>query len=208
MCEITDRLNRSSYWLAILAVALAVWGLTDVRQRAKTDPQNLGTHRSDFTVYTTAGAAMFDGRDPYAVANPRGWHYLYPPLFAILVSPLAKLDSQWQGIIWFAISLLTLWGCYVESRRLWRWLCDTEKSPSVSVGSVAAVKSSQQENSSQQKISTLPVYFFWLAGATVLLPVLNCLQRGQVGILLTYLLLLGFRYVVTSQTLFARCWAA
>jgi hypothetical protein len=201
MCEITDRLNRRTYWLAILAVALAVWGLTDVRQRAKTDPHNLGAHRSDFTVYTTAGAAMFDGRDPYAVANPRGWHYLYPPLFAILVSPLAKLDSQWQGVIWYAISLLTLWGCYVESRRLWRWLCDTPEPLGKNSRGTAAVESSQQPTSSSQKLSTLPVYFFWLAGATVLLPVLNCLQRGQVGILLTYLLLLGFRYVVTSRTL-------
>lgn len=185
MCEITDRLNRPSVWMTILVVALAVWGLTDVRHRAQTDPNNLGNHRSDFTVYTAAGAAMFNSRDPYTVANPRGWHYLYPPLFAILVAPLAALDTQWQGVIWYTISLLMAWGCYVECRRIWRWLsADKKSSTATSVAANPAV----------------PMWIFWLAGATVLFPALNCLQRGQVGILLTYFLLLGFRCVVTSRT--------
>ncbi len=125
MCELTDRLNRKWFWLAILAIALAVWGLTDIRSCAKSDPKNLPGHRTDLTVYTTAGAAMFDGRDPYAVHNPRGWHYLYPPLFAILMSPLSLLNSQWQGVIWYAISVATAWGCFTESRRLWCWLNST-----------------------------------------------------------------------------------
>jgi hypothetical protein len=191
MCELTERLNRTWFWLAVLAVALTVWGLTDVRHRAKTDPAHPGNHRSDFTVYTTAGAAMFDGSDPYAVTNVRGWHYLYPPLFAILVAPLAKLDSQWQGVIWYAISILTAWGCFTESRRIWRWLCTKSDLPN---------SSSEAGPKPTNAIRTTPAYIFWLAGATVLLPALNCLQRGQVGILLTYLLLLGFRCVVTSRT--------
>src|SRR5579871_5682653 len=108
-------INRRAVQLWALGVALAVWGLTDIRARAKTDPANPIAHKTDFTVYTTAGAAMFDGRDPYALANPRGWHYLYPPLFAILMAPFAALDSQWQGVIWYALSLVALWGCWSES---------------------------------------------------------------------------------------------
>ena len=128
MCEFTDRLNRQSVWLAILAIALAVWGLTDVRSRARTDPHNLGAHRSDLTCYTAAGAAIFAGNDPYEATNPRGWHYVYPPLLAILVAPLVPLDTQWQGVIWYAISLLAAWGCYTECRRIWRVLRATDKS--------------------------------------------------------------------------------
>ncbi|HZZ27482.1 MAG TPA: glycosyltransferase family 87 protein [Pirellulales bacterium] len=188
------RLNRRAVWWAILGVALVVWGLTDVRWRAQIDAHNLGNHRSDFTVYTVAGAAMFDGRDPYAVTNPRGWHYLYPPLFAILVAPLSGLNSQWQAVIWYAISLFTLWGCYVECRRIWKWLSATN--PSSAVENIRGKKDVLPSGDS----STLPAYFFWLAGATVVLPVLNCLQRGQVGILLAYLLLWGFRCVVSSRT--------
>jgi Glycosyltransferase family 87 len=180
MCEFTDRLNRQSVWLAILAVALAVWGLTDVRSRARTDPHNPGAHRSDLTCYTAAGAAIFAGHDPYEATNPRGWHYVYPPLLAILVAPLVPLDTQWQGVIWFAISLLTAWGCYTETRRIWRELRSTDNSPA-------------QPN--------IPNWLIWLTVATMALPTLNCLQRGQVGILLTYLLLLGFRFVLTSRSM-------
>src|SRR5262249_14810178 len=113
-------------------------------------------------------------------------HYLYPPLFAILVGPLAAIDSQWQGVIWYAISLLMAWGCYTECRRIWRWLSADENSSATA--SVSAAE------------TTVPTWIFWLARATVLLPALNCLQRGQVGILLAYLLLLGFRCVVASRT--------
>jgi hypothetical protein len=74
--------TRSGRWVWIIVVALLlVWGFTDVRRRADLDPHNIGAYQTDFTVYTEAGAAFFDGRDPYAVTNPRGWRYLYPPLF-------------------------------------------------------------------------------------------------------------------------------
>src|SRR4051812_35861414 len=96
--------NRTFHITLVATVAAAVWGLTDVRNRARVDPDDPTAHKSDFTVYTEAGAAFFDGRDPYAVASPRGWHYLYPPLFAILVSPLANLPPQWQAVSFFFFS--------------------------------------------------------------------------------------------------------
>ena len=55
--------------LLALTATLIVWGLIDVRSRGRIEPDNLVEHRTDFTVYTTAGAACFDGRDPYAVTN-------------------------------------------------------------------------------------------------------------------------------------------
>ena len=69
-------------------------------------PDQPHLHQTDFTVFTEAGAAFFDGRDPYAVKNPRGWFYLYPPLFALLVSPLASLDSKSQVVVWYIISVV------------------------------------------------------------------------------------------------------
>lgn len=179
MNAITSRINKKTVLTAAVFFVLAVWGLTDVRHRAVIDPLNPEAHRTDFTVYTTAGSAMFAGLDPYTAANPRGWHYLYPPLFAILVSPLSGLDSQWQAVIWFFISLLMVWGCFAESRRIWKWLCSKDES-AAEYGAAA--------------------YIFRLAGATALLPALNCLQRGQVGILLAYLLLLGFRVVLVNRS--------
>ena len=63
-------------------VAATIWAYVDIAPRGQIDPFNLGRHKTDFTVYTEAGTAFFDGQDPYQVTNPRGWFYLYPPLFA------------------------------------------------------------------------------------------------------------------------------
>ncbi|MGH9947006.1 MAG: hypothetical protein ACRD6X_07410, partial [Pyrinomonadaceae bacterium] len=72
------RIVRNRSLIAIFCV-FAVWGLIDVRDRARIDPEEPSKHRTDLTVYTTAGAAILNGGDPYTVTNIRGWHYLYPP---------------------------------------------------------------------------------------------------------------------------------
>ncbi len=167
--------DRGQRLAAALVLASIVWGLTDVRNRARVDPDDPSAHKSDFTVYTEAGAAFFDGRDPYAVASPRGWHYLYPPMFAILVAPLSHLAPQWQAVCWFFFSVLTAWGCWRECQK------------------IAVFWDSKADRA-------LPAWMGWLAAATVALPVLNCLQRGQVGVQVLYLLLLGFRLMVVTRT--------
>jgi len=167
--------------------AATIWGLVDVRRRGYQYPQPPSEHRSDLTVYTEAGAAFFDGRPPYEVANPRGWTYLYPPMFALMLAPLHVLPMQDQVTVWFFISLLICWGCYSECRRLLRIAC---------VDDAAAAASYAR-------------WFPWLAVAAIiaaLLPTLNCLQRGQVGIVKLYLLLLGFRLVLGGRTY--RSWIA
>ncbi len=172
----------TSRWsLIVLAAALSIWGLTDVRNRGRVDPNDPLNHKTDLTVYTEAGSAFFDGRNPYDVANPRGWKYLYPPLFAILMAPLARLDPQWQAVAWFFFSLLIGWGCYRECRRIWSLL-----------GGGNHDEANSRATSARARIP-------WLAAATIALPAANCLQRGQIGILLAYLLLLGFRYVAENR---------
>ncbi len=178
-----SRTRALGQWLAqrplvLLATVLLIWGLTDVRSRGQISAVRPGLHRTDFTVYTEAGAAFFDGRDPYAVTNPRGWGYLYPPLFAILVAPLHALDPQLQVVVWFLLNLLLGWAAWGECRRLLRLTTAAE----------------------EPATSTLPR---WLALATIAsaaLPALNCLQRGQVGVLKLYLLLLGLRLLLESRS--------
>jgi hypothetical protein len=176
-------------------IAIAVWGLTDVRRRARIDPENPLAHKTDFTVYTEAGAALFDGRDPYEVTNPRGWHYLYPPLFAILVAPLAMLEPQTQAVVWYFVSVVSVAACFGmwhECRRLWRWLA---------TNNTATPTQAPERHEGRSLQIGPPVWLGWLAAATVALPVMNCLQRGQVGVLLAYLLLAGLRLVVASETM-------
>jgi hypothetical protein len=177
--------NRSRWCLVGLVAAATIWGLVDVRRRGYPYPES--EHRTDFTAYTEAGAAFFDGRPPYEVANPRGWTYLYPPLFALLVAPLDELATQNQVTVWFFISLLFCWGCYRECRRLVEIVCDED-----SVVAAAWRRWSP-----------------WLGAAAIvvsILPALNCLQRGQVGLLKLYFLLLGLRLIIGGRTY--RAWLA
>lgn len=169
--------TRQGKWVLCLFILLAVWGLTDVRKRAHLDPKNVQKHRTDFTVYTEAGAAFFDGRDPYKITNPKGWRYLYPPLLALVVSPLHMLDTKWQGMIWFFLSLSALWGCFSESER-WIRLCHS--------------------GDHSDPWFEIPSWIRWGTCISILFPTLNCLQRGQMGIILLYFLLLGFRWIWTG----------
>jgi hypothetical protein len=175
---------------AVLAIFLVIWGFTDVRKRGRTDPATPMNHMTDLTVYTEAGAAFFDGRDPYSVANPRGWHYLYPPLLAIVLAPLAKLDSQWQVVIWYFFSIAVAWGCCYESMRLLRVL----------------MRALPSKETDATMLGGAPVWLVAFAAAAMLFPTLNCLQRGQVGLLVTYLTLLGLRLSLGGGSW--RGWAA
>ena len=174
---------RSHYVAVALVIGLTIWGWLDVRERGQTHPNHADFHRTDFTVYTEAGAAFFDGREPYEVTNPRGWYYLYPPLFALLISPLAALDFKSQVVVWYIISIVLAFGCYRESRHLWT-LLDADQA------------------------GTGPGLACWVgacAGLTVLFPALECLQRGQVGIALVYPLLLGFRLTLSGRSWLIWC---
>ena len=171
--------NRTRF-IVTLVISMIVWCAVDVRQRGRVDPNNPTAHRTDFTVYTEAGAAFFDGRDPYAVTNPRGWGYLYPPLFAMLVAPLHALDMRDQVVVWFAISALLAWGCYRQSVQILRLL--------------------MPDTPERGSFGPLPSWIGWSAVMAAMLPALNCLQRGQVGILKLYLLLAGFHLLVAGVT--------
>lgn len=161
-----------------LAVALVIWCLVDVAQRAKIDREKPSLHMTDLTVYTEAGAAFFDGREPYEVSNIRGWKYLYPPLFALLMAPLHVFPAPLQASVWFAVSALMACGCYFECRRIF-----------VGSGSHAL----RRPDFSKQ-------WLFMCALGAAVLPALNCLQRGQMGVALLYFLLLGFRLTLCGET--------
>ena len=184
----TESSGKKKIAWAVLCLGMVIWGLTEVRQRAHFDPvlaaENralIAEHRTDLTVFTEAGAAFFDERDPYEVTNPRGWMYLYPPLFAILMAPLYFLPPQWQGVIWYFLSLAMAWGCFREIVRLMRH---------------AGVAEFTHGKDARKTFRWIQV----AAVTAILFPTLDCLQRGQVGILILYLLLLGFRLVMEGDS--------
>jgi hypothetical protein len=168
-------LDEVRIWIpgTVVLVAATIWGHLAIVPAGRIIPGHVDQHRTDFTVFTEAGAAFFDGRNPYRVANPRGWHYLYPPLFALLVSPLSAFDTASQVGIWYSLNVAFALLCFCEVRRLWCRVLG--------------------EQSRQCR---------WVAACALLavfLPFLDCMQAGQLGIAILYLLLLGFRLVLEQR---------
>jgi hypothetical protein len=165
--------------VAIVAVGLAIWGWVDIPRRGRIVPGHIEWHMTDFTVFTEAGAAFFDGRDPYEVANPRGWKYLYPPFLALVLAPLSIFDACSQVGIWFVLSSITAFGCALEAGRLWKM-----------IGLNAPTGVHAAASARHRSIG------FWVGigiAFTVIPAAVVDLQRGQMGIVILYLLLLGAR---------------
>ncbi len=98
--------NKRTVVALILALGLVIGlGISTVN-RAASSP----IPRTDFTVYQLAGRAVVDGADIYQVRNVRGWAYVYPPPFAILMAPFAQLSVFWGALVWYLISVaLVVW---------------------------------------------------------------------------------------------------
>ena len=148
---------------ALLAVALALivgLGVNTVYRAAIWPIQ-----RTDFTVYQLAGQAVVDGTDIYQVHNVRGWAYVYPPPFAILMAPFALLSVFWGALVWYVISVaLIVW---------------------VLVMCVNTVRSIFSIDGHLVILSTVPI-------AMLLVWFISGLTRGQASVLLMWLVLAAF----------------
>jgi hypothetical protein len=98
-----DILNTKMKW-AVVGLALAtvvVLGVLMVQRAAFSTELN-----SDFITYRAAGWAVLTGSDIYGAQNSRGWPYIYPPPFAILMTPFAKMSAFTGSIIWYVLSVI------------------------------------------------------------------------------------------------------
>ena len=112
---------RVVLWVIAVAVVIGLGYSTVYRAGPFTFGKcNWGSkvHRTDFTVYTAAGQAVQDGTDIYAARNLRGWAYVYPPPFAILMVPFARLPLFWSAMLWYVLSLFFLIDAVVKCVRL------------------------------------------------------------------------------------------
>jgi hypothetical protein len=74
-------------------------------------------HRTDFTVYRDAAAAVLHGQDPYLIRNVRGWAYVYPPPYSIVMVPFALLPLPESVLAWyFACVGLTISAVFMSGR--------------------------------------------------------------------------------------------
>ncbi len=85
--------------LIILPIVLAA-GVFFAR-RPGSDPRIYG---NDFSVYYFAAREMLEGRDPYQNSIGEWTPYLYTPLVAEIIAPIALLPIQAAAYLWFLIS--------------------------------------------------------------------------------------------------------
>ena len=103
-----DRVRTLKLWLAgatILFFAFFAW-ITLFRAGPYGIPGHQWgspAHRTDFTVYRDAAAAVLHGQDPYAIRNVRGWAYVYPPPYSIVMVPFALLPLPVSVLAWYFV---------------------------------------------------------------------------------------------------------
>ena len=98
-----DRLRRAEK-LGLILFALLILGLgvvTEIRSAFLASP------KTDFQVYARAAWAVRAGEDIYYHFDNNGWHYCYPPPFAVLMAPLADPYPYLprEGYLPFAVSV-------------------------------------------------------------------------------------------------------
>ena len=98
-----DILDSKVKWVvaALVLITIMVLGGLMVHRAAFSTELN-----SDFMTYRAAGWAVWTGGDVYAVQNSRGWPYVYPPPFAILMTPFGLMSPFTGSIIWFGLSVV------------------------------------------------------------------------------------------------------
>ena len=102
-------------FVAVVVIFIVALGYSTVNRAAW-----LSIERTDYTVYRAAGQAVLDGTSLYEAHNSRGWHYIYPPPFAILMVPFAKLSKAWGSFLWYVISITGLASALIMSVRMAR----------------------------------------------------------------------------------------
>ncbi len=95
--------RRWEWWaLALLFLATVVFGVLVENKSAF-----LSRRMGDLGCYLRAAWAVRTGGDMYGVTEDNGWHYNYPPLYAILLTPLADPPAtvDHTGFVPYAVSV-------------------------------------------------------------------------------------------------------
>ncbi len=94
------KISPRSIAMVLVGVVILVSGIYFAR-RSGTDPL---AYTNDFNVYYYGAREMTAGRDPYQNSLGDWIAYLYPPLLAELLIPLAMLPVPVAAYLWFLIS--------------------------------------------------------------------------------------------------------
>jgi hypothetical protein len=188
-----------SGWLKIGTIAfflfmLAFGGL--VERRSALMERRMG----DLDVFLRAAWAVRNDADLYGVSSENGWHYIYPPLYAIVLTPLADPppDADRSGYLPYAISVAI---CYLLN------LCCL-------IFGVHTLASALEERADDPAFRTQPRFClrWWTLRLwpvfICMLPIGHTLMRGQVNVIVLAILCAALAGWIRGQSFRAGAWLA
>ena len=187
--------SRYRWGLVTFAVAIVAFGcITELRGAFQ------HRRKTDAGVYFRAAWAVRVGADVYRIQDDNGWHYHYPPLFAIVMAPFADppAGADRSGMLPYPLAL-GLW--YAAG-----WAC--------LFAAVHMLAGALEETALDPRVRNQPRYCerWW---ALRLLPIMICLlplgrdlARGQVGTVLLLLICGTAAAMLRGQRLRAGLWLA
>jgi alpha-1,2-mannosyltransferase len=150
---------------------------------------NAEVYGNDFNVYYHAAKEVLAGRDPYQKSLGEWTPYLYPPLLAELLVPLAKLPLPIAAYLWFLISAPSLIGAAWMSG----WMSARLSGPMSAWTSAALTSERGDEDAAAKRepqvARLLSLRTALAAGAVVLVLrfALDTFNLGQVNTVVTFL---------------------
>lgn len=189
---VTDRLSHQEWFglgaLAILFVSIGF--ITEFRAICQDRP------KGDLLVFLRTAWAVRAGHDIYTMTDHNGWHYHYPPLLAILLTPLANPPpAVWvpwtvpysvSVAIWFVLNMALLFAA------------------------VHMLAGALEKTTEPATVRWGRRWWAWRVVPIVacLPPIFHTLVRGQVGILLLFLLCGALASFVRNRSRQAGFWLA
>ncbi len=176
-------------WLGILLVLGLAWGVgISTFYRGAISPKQ----RTDLTVFLKAGEMVAEDRANhiYEITNARGWHYVYPPLLAILLAPVSKWSLDATVTLAYLFSLVCLAGTVLFSRRF--------------PENAKPAKTGRQGHASvpESLVSQPAPWQIALAMVFCLPMLLNTFTRGQFGIItLFFMAAVFYNYLAERKVL-------
>ncbi|HKP11644.1 MAG TPA: glycosyltransferase family 87 protein, partial [Blastocatellia bacterium] len=106
--------------IVTLAIVAALASGVYFARQSGTNPLK---YENDFNVFYFAASELLDGRDPYQEVLHAWTPYLYPPVLAELMMPMALLPLPAAAYVWFLVSLAAA----VAAARMSAALTDLER---------------------------------------------------------------------------------
>ena len=177
-------------FLLLLCLAFAV--LVEIRSAFSQ------TRKTDLGAYLRAGWAVRSGENIYSVTDDNCWHYAYPPVFAIVITPLADAPPgvNRSGMLPYPVSV-GLWclfslGCLLLAVH---WLASTLE------------KTSKDPKVRQQDIGCRRWWICRIIPMIMCLAPIGCtLSRGQVNLLLVLMIAGMYRDTVRQYQFRSGLW--